>query len=235
MPRELAIVLATGSIQSAVTCALAAQKHRIVMLFAETGLSAGRPGQSFDALVQHFKPYRSHRLPMSFLATAGSAVREGREGTPNVDPRATIDASARIAELVPVIGVGLRFAMQYSAVAMYLGTRVGAGGDRDADSAVSTADVARWTEFGQLWGEMAQVTCDQPTLEIGMPLLELEPWQVVDLGIQVGAPLHLTWSCDNHNGDPCGGCRGCREREVAFQRTGRPDPAKPSQRSNAER
>ena len=27
------------------------------------------------------------------------------------------------------------------------------------------------------------------------PLLELEPWQVVDLGFQVAAPFEKTWSC----------------------------------------
>jgi 7-cyano-7-deazaguanine synthase len=212
MARELAIVLANGSIQSAVTCALAAQKHRIVMVFADTGTGAGRPGQAFDSLVSHFKPYRSYRVPMPFLAT----VAKNDTRAAQADPRSSENVVGMLVELMPVVATGLRFAMHHAAAALYMGVRVGA----------ESKDLARVTEFGQLWTEMVQVTCDRPQLAVAMPLLELDPWQVVDLGAQTNAPLQLTWSCENLAGDPCGECRDCRLREQAFQRAGRPDPAK---------
>lgn len=217
MARELAIVLANGSVQSTVACALATQKHRPVLVYAEPEPSVGRPGQAFDALGQQIKPYRSHRIPMHFLATQSRAGRGGELlQEMRGDQRSGEATIARLVELMPIIGAGLRYAIHYNAVALYLGTRVGPDGP----------DLARVTEFGQLWSEMVQLTCERPSIEIQMPLLELEPWQVVDLGAQVNAPLAVTWSCEKRAGDPCGNCSGCREREMAFQRAGRPDPAK---------
>jgi len=76
-----------------------------------------------------------------------------------------------------------------------------------------------------------QMTLGKPELEIVAPLIELEPWQVVDLGFQVNAPLERTWSCVEESGDPCGTCRGCRSRDAAFMQAAKPDPAKPARRA----
>jgi 7-cyano-7-deazaguanine synthase len=216
MARELAIVLANGSVQSTVAATLAAQKHRPVLIYAEPEPSVGRPGQAFDALVQQLKPYRSHRIPMHFLATQSRGGIAGEAKELRGDGRTGELIIARLVDLMPIVAAGLRYAIHYNAVSLYMGTRVGPDG----------ADLARVTEFGQLWSEMVQLTCERSGLEVVMPLLELEPWQVVDLGAQVSAPLALTWSCEKRAGDPCGDCVGCREREQAFQRAGRPDPSK---------
>ncbi|HEX4124774.1 MAG TPA: 7-cyano-7-deazaguanine synthase, partial [Tepidisphaeraceae bacterium] len=61
-------------------------------------------------------------------------------------------------------------------------------------------------------------------------LLELEAWQVVDLGFQVSAPLERTWSCEDTGTEACWACRGCRARESAFQQAGKPDPLRTSRR-----
>lgn len=212
MARELAVVLANGSLQSTVACALAAQKYRPVMIYVESEPNPGRPGQAFDNLVQQVKPYRSHRVPMHFLAPPGRS--EGHDS--RADPRSHETSVAKLVDLMPIIACGLRYAIQYNAVALYLGSRIGPDGP----------ELARATEFGQLWSEMVQLTCERPQLEVNMPLLELEPWQVIDLGAQVNAPLGTSWSCEKRAGDPCGECNGCQAREAAFHRSGRPDPAK---------
>jgi 7-cyano-7-deazaguanine synthase len=210
MPRDLAIVLANGSIASAVTCALAAQKYRPVMVFCETTASPGKPGQTFDAVVQHYKPYRSHRLPMTWLSSLSRTDVKGVDA----DPRTGEATTNKLLDLMPMISAGLRYATHYNAAALMLGLRVGGEGQ----------ELARVAEHVQIWTEMVQMTCDRPGLEVQTPLLELEPWQVVDLGFQVSAPLQLTWSCDGLTGEPCGQCRGCRVRDVAFQRAGKIDP-----------
>jgi hypothetical protein len=212
MPRELAIVLCSGSIQSAVVSALAAQKHRTVMLFCETTANPGRSGQAFDAMVQHFKPYRSHRIAMPWMAGVARPESRGAEA----DPRSSEATTGRLLDLMPLVACGLRFAAHYNAVSLMLGIRVGSEGQ----------ELARVAEHGQIWAEMVQMTCDRPALEVEMPLLDLEPWQVVDLGLQVSAPLQLAWSCESLIGEACGQCRGCKGREQAFVRSGRPDPLK---------
>jgi 7-cyano-7-deazaguanine synthase len=56
------------------------------------------------------------------------------------------------------------------------------------------------------------------------PVLELEAWQVVDLGVQVEAPFELAWSCLASGPEPCGLCAGCKGREAAFMRAVKADP-----------
>jgi 7-cyano-7-deazaguanine synthase len=63
-------------------------------------------------------------------------------------------------------------------------------------------------------------------LRIELPLIELSKSQVVELGVRVGAPLHLTWSCYfGNSGSPCGTCDQCRWRLEAFRAAGLVDPA----------
>ena len=82
-------------------------------------------------------------------------------------------------DLLPLVATGVRFAAFYQASAVYLGFRVGGSGD----------ELAAATEYGQIWNEMIQMPCGAKEMEVITPLLELEPWQVVDVGFQVNAPL----------------------------------------------
>ena len=102
--------------------------------------------------------------------------------------------------------------------------------DRDGTVTAQGEQVRKVTIDGKdFFGDDASAAlrnlpCDQPDLEVHAPLLELEPWQVVDLGFQVSAPFEKTWSCGEDAGEPCWACRGCRAREAAFQQAGKPDP-----------
>jgi len=46
----------------------------------------------------------------------------------------------------------------------------------------------------------------------------------VRLGADLGAPLHLTWSCYQGEEEACGRCDSCLLRLRGFQEAGVPDP-----------
>ena len=218
MAKDLAIILNNGSVNSAVATALAVQKYRPVMLWAEVAQEApaSRRRAAYDMQVAHFKPYREHTLPMPWAA----AVRPpgGQAPAPQAsDPRAPAAVAPQMLEMLPLFAVAARFAAHYNAAAIYSGLRVGG-------STGSGEELARATEYVQIWNEMLQMPCAQGELEVVAPLLELEPWQVVDVGFQVGVPFERTWSCDEESPEPCWSCRGCRAREAAFMQAGKPDP-----------
>lgn len=48
--------------------------------------------------------------------------------------------------------------------------------------------------------------------------------EIVRAGLDLGAPLHLTWSCYNNGPLHCGTCGPCYMRQVAFQMCGAADP-----------
>jgi 7-cyano-7-deazaguanine synthase len=213
MSKDLAVVLCTGSVNSAVATTLAGQKHRLILLSADTGGSTGsRKRGAYDMLVTHFKPFREHTLPMQFLSYLKRSSPSA--GLAGVDPRVASDLSPRLIELTPLIAVAVRFAAHYGATAIYSGLRIGP----DAQ------DLARATEYVQIWSEMIQMPSGLAEVELVTPLLELEPWQVVDLGVQVGTPFDKTWSCEQDTAEPCFVCPGCRMREAAFEQAARVDP-----------
>ena len=217
MAKDFAIVLNNGGVNSAVTTAVAAQRYRPIMVFAETARGiGGRLRAAFDQQVAHFKPYREHTVALPQLASPQAATA----ATANLDPRLAAPLSPRLLDLLPLISIAVRLAVQHDAVAIYLGMRVGPGAD----------DLAQATEYFQIWNELLEMPCGQSDLEIHTPVLELEPWQVVDVGFNVAAPLERTWSCQEAGSDPCWICTGCRAREAAFQQAAKLDPLRAPRR-----
>lgn len=214
MAKDLAVVLNNGSLNALVTTALAAQKFRPVMVYADvTGNAAARGRAAYEQQVGHYKPYREHVLSMPYLALIQP---QGNAAAAAVDPRQVERVTPKLLDLLPIVAAGLRFAAHYQASALYVGLRVGPEAD----------DLAQATEFIQILNELVQLPCQQAELEIVTPLLELEGWQVVDVAYQVNAPVEKAWDCAGDATEPCWNCAGCRKREMAFQRAAKIDPLK---------
>ena len=64
-------------------------------------------------------------------------------------------------------------------------------------------------------------------VEIRAPLIDRPKADIVRLGIEHRAPLHLTWSCyqPGPGPRPCGVCDSCRIRAAGFAAAGAEDPA----------
>jgi len=64
------------------------------------------------------------------------------------------------------------------------------------------------------------------SMRIDLPLIGMMKSEVVRIGLQIGAPLELTWSCYfGEPGRPCGICDQCKWRQEAFREAGVSDPA----------
>lgn len=50
------------------------------------------------------------------------------------------------------------------------------------------------------------------SVKINMPYRELSKADVAKLGISIGAPIALTYSCQAHSENPCGACPNCVDR-----------------------
>ena len=59
---------------------------------------------------------------------------------------------------------------------------------------------------------------------IETPLIELDKAGIVRLGLELGAPFHLTWSCYQGESLACGRCSSCRLRLKGFAEAGVKDP-----------
>jgi 7-cyano-7-deazaguanine synthase len=59
---------------------------------------------------------------------------------------------------------------------------------------------------------------------IRTPVIEMPKSEIVRTGLELGAPLHLTWSCYQESELACGNCDSCALRLRAFREAGAVDP-----------
>jgi 7-cyano-7-deazaguanine synthase len=63
------------------------------------------------------------------------------------------------------------------------------------------------------------------TIRVEAPIIGMSKQQIVRYGSDIGAPLHLTWSCYLGGETPCGSCDSCLLRAEGFAAAGIADPA----------
>jgi 7-cyano-7-deazaguanine synthase len=61
-------------------------------------------------------------------------------------------------------------------------------------------------------------------IQVVTPLIALRKAEIVRLGLELGAPFDLTWSCYSREDNACGVCDSCVLRLRAFRETGAVDP-----------
>lgn len=62
-------------------------------------------------------------------------------------------------------------------------------------------------------------------LQIEAPFVNINKAEVVKIGLELGVPYELTWSCYEGGDKPCGKCGTCIDRAAAFRKNGVADPA----------
>lgn len=61
-------------------------------------------------------------------------------------------------------------------------------------------------------------------LKIEAPFVSKTKKDIVAIGLELGVPYELTWSCYEGGDKPCGICGTCRDRQAAFEANGITDP-----------
>jgi 7-cyano-7-deazaguanine synthase len=57
-------------------------------------------------------------------------------------------------------------------------------------------------------------------IRIEAPCIDLNKEEIVELGLNVGAPIELSYSCYKGEDEPCGVCESCMRRKRAFKKLG---------------
>jgi 7-cyano-7-deazaguanine synthase len=79
-------------------------------------------------------------------------------------------------------------------------------------------------EYYQAFNAVIKAGTKEGRIEIVTPLIAMRKAEIVKLGLELAAPLDLTWSCYSREDRGCGVCDSCVLRLRAFQTAGVADP-----------
>jgi 7-cyano-7-deazaguanine synthase len=78
--------------------------------------------------------------------------------------------------------------------------------------------------YYEAFNQVIQKGTKEGRISIATPLIAMRKSQIVQLGLELGAPLDLTWSCYSEEQIACGECDSCVLRRRAFHEAGAKDP-----------
>jgi 7-cyano-7-deazaguanine synthase len=78
--------------------------------------------------------------------------------------------------------------------------------------------------YYKAFNDVVRAGTRQGNIEVVTPLIALRKQEIVRLGLELGAPFDLTWSCYSREDQACGVCDSCVLRLRAFEAAGVRDP-----------
>ena len=85
--------------------------------------------------------------------------------------------------------------------------------------------------YYQAFNEVIKAGTREGRIQVVTPLIAMRKVEIVRLGLELGAPFDLTWSCYSREDKACGVCESCvlRQRAFAEAKTRDPIPYLPSE------
>lgn len=78
--------------------------------------------------------------------------------------------------------------------------------------------------YYEAFNQVVRTGTREGRIEIVTPLIAMRKAEIVRLGLELGAPFDLTWSCYSRQDRACGVCDSCVLRLRAFREAGASDP-----------
>ncbi len=226
MKKELAIVLASGGMDSCVCAAIANERHRLALLHVNYGQrTEARELQSFNDIADYYRAEKRLSVSLEHLRViGGSSLTDESIPVPVSDQHRTLNTELRTSS-IPSTYVPFRNAHLLS-IAVSWAEVIGAAkifiGAVEEDS--SGYPDCRET-FYRAFNKVIEIgTKPETRVEIVTPLIHMKKSEIVKRGVELGAPLHLTWSCYQNSERACGKCESCALRMKGFREAGVKDP-----------
>jgi len=223
--RPRAVVCLSGGMDSTVCAALAARDYEAYGIHFSYGQrTEARELASARQVAAAVGLRELLELKMDlFRRIGGSALTDSSIAVPDAVEEDTATSSKRTGQAVPVTYVPFRNAHFLSAAVSWaevLGAKtVFIGAVEQDSSGYPDCRPVYYEAFNRL---IAAGTRDGD-IEVVTPLIRLRKQEIVRLGVELGAPLHVSWSCYTGESEACGVCESCALRLRAFAEAGAVD------------
>ena len=218
--RPKAVVLLSGGMDSCVTAAIARETHDLALVHASYGQrTERRERRAFYEIADFYSvPQRLAVRLDHFSQIGGSALTDKGIAVPE-------GASQASGNEIPVTYVPFRNA-HFLAVAVSWAEVIGAtavfiGAVAEDSSGYPDCRPEYYSVFQQL---VREGTRPETHIEMVTPVIGMRKREIIQRGVELGAPLDRTWSCYQFEDEACGVCDSCRLRLRAFAEAGITDP-----------
>jgi 7-cyano-7-deazaguanine synthase len=215
--KSRAVVLLSGGMDSCVCAALAVRDHDAAAVHISYGQrTEQRERRSFLAVCQ--------RLGIQDKLVIRNEALHAIGGSALTDENIAVPPSEGLGPNIPVTYVPFRNA-HFLAVAVSWAEVLGAkkvyiGAVEPDGSGYPDCRPAYYRAFN----EVVKMGTKEGDIEIVTPLIAMRKNEIVRLGLELGAPFDLTWSCYSRQDEACGICDSCVLRRRAFETAGMQDP-----------
>ena len=216
---SIAVVLVSGGMDSCVTAALAAEDHdEIAFLHVNYGQrTETRERKAFNDIADFYGVRKRLDISIDHLAKIGgsSLTDASMEVT-----EANLDSKEIPTSYVPfrnanMLAIATSWAEVIGASAIYIGAV--------AEDSSGYPDCR--PEFYQAFQSVIDTgTRPETWVEVVTPIIAMTKAEIVKQGIELNAPLNLTWSCYRNEDLACGTCDSCALRLRGFAQAGVRDP-----------
>jgi 7-cyano-7-deazaguanine synthase len=213
------VVLLSGGMDSCVCATLAARDTHAAALHVSYGQrTEDRERRSFTRICDRLGISKRLMIKNEALRlVGGSALTDAKIQVPKAEGE--IGAAG-----IPVTYVPFRNAHFLSAAVSWAevldATRVYIGAVEQDSSGYPDCRPAYYKAFNAV----IQAGTREGKIEIVTPLIAMRKAEIVRLGLELGAPFELTWSCYSQEEKACGVCESCVLRLRAFAAAGATDP-----------
>jgi 7-cyano-7-deazaguanine synthase len=215
--KSRAVVLLSGGMDSCVCAALAARDCNAAAVHVSYGQrTEDRERRAFLAVCEHLGIHQRLLVRNEALRVIG--------GSALTDENIAVPESHLIGHDIPVTYVPFRNA-HFLSVAVSWAEVLGAdkvyiGAVEQDSSGYPDCRPAYYRAFN----EVVRTGTKEGRIEIMTPLIGMRKAEIVTLGLELGAPFDLTWSCYSREDRACGVCDSCVLRQRAFREAGTADP-----------
>ncbi len=205
------VILLSGGMDSCVTAAIARQTHEVALVHVSYGQrTERRERQAFDEIADFYTVRERLVVHLDhFAQIGGSALTDKRAGGNEIPSTYVPFRNAHF------LSVAVSWAEVIGASAVFIGAVA------EDSSGYPDCRPEYYRVFQQL---VREGTRPETRIEIVTPVIGMRKREIVRRGVELGAPLDLTWSCYQFDDEACGSCDSCRLRLKAFAEAGVTDP-----------
>ncbi len=218
--KRLSVVLVSGGMDSCVTAAMADIEYRMAFLHLNyRQRTEERELKAFHDIADFYEVKQRLIVDIEYLKEIGGSAltndgidvpvyRSLKGSSPEIPPTYVPFRNAHL------LSIATSWAEVIGADAIFIGAV-----EEDSSGYPDCRE-----GFYRAFEKAIEMGTKKGGIRIFTPLIHMTKAEIVRKGIELKAPLHLTWSCYKENEVACGECESCLLRLKGFREAGAIDP-----------